>query len=482
MIFSRTFPALAVLLALVLAGCPAANKTGAPAKGAPAKSTQPLTLLVVDDPELGKAIAREWRSRTEENVNVRDVTSSEIAAANRLPGDVVIFPAGFVGQLAERNLIAPIDAEVLAGADFNYRDIFEQVRLREMKWGNRTFAVPLGSPQLLLAYRADIFDKLGITPPADWAEYQDIVQRLADRSALADLAPPAEQPWRSTIEPLADGFAGQLLLARAAAYALHREQVSPLFRYDTMQPLIDQPPYVKALEDLAAAAKAGEFTDQGLTPQQTLAELRAGGCAMALGWPAPEVLADKDKGSEEPLKIAFALLPGSPAAYNFARKRWDERSGDDSPQVPLLSISGRMAGVSSSASDPRRAQGFVVWLASREVSEQIGPHSMTTTLFRSAHIAAANRWTGSLPPEPSRQYAETLAQALTLPRAFPGLTLPGRLDYVEALDRAVQQAVQGKKPAREALVEAAARWSEITEKLGVEPQRRANARSLGQAD
>jgi ABC-type glycerol-3-phosphate transport system substrate-binding protein len=477
---SRMLPALAVLIVLAVAGCPAANKTATPSSGASAKAAQPLTLIVVDDPELAKAIAREWRSRTEENLTVRDASSTEIAAASRLPGDAVIFPAGLIGQLAERSLIAPLDAAAIEGADFNYRDIFDQIRLREMKWGNRTFAMPLGSPQLLLAYRADLFEKLGLAPPTDWAEYHAILRRLADRSALGDLAPPADMTWRSAVEPLADGFAGQLLLARAAAYALHREQVSPLFRIDTMQPLIDQPPYVKALEELAAAAKASDFADQRITPQQALEELRAGRCAMALGWPAPEVGSGSEKGQESPRKIAFALLPGAVQAYRFATRRWDERGGDESPQMPLLSISGRMAGVSSSAPDPRRAQGFVVWLAGREVSEQMSPHSPATTLFRSAQIASSRRWTGTFAPEASRQYAETLAMALNLPRAFPGLTLPGRLDYLAALDDAVQQAVEGNKSAREALAEVASRWSEITERLGTDAQRQANVRSLGQ--
>jgi hypothetical protein len=100
--FSRTLPALAVLMALTVAGCPAASKTTSPASGTPVKSTPPLTLIVVDDPELGQAIAREWRSRTEENLNVQEVSSAAIATANRLPGDAVIFPAGLIGELAER--------------------------------------------------------------------------------------------------------------------------------------------------------------------------------------------------------------------------------------------------------------------------------------------------------------------------------------------------------------------------------------------
>src|SRR5258705_6580371 len=173
----------AAIAAILLAGCPSAAGP-APTKSRGAVKLQTLVLLVVDDPPLGQAIAREWRGRTEEELTVRDASLAEVNAAGRLPADAVIFPSGLIGQLAQRGLIVPLDGSALEDSDFNYRDIFDQVRLREMRWGNRTVAVPLGSPQLLLAYRADIFENAGLAPPADWTEYQRTLERLADRAHL----------------------------------------------------------------------------------------------------------------------------------------------------------------------------------------------------------------------------------------------------------------------------------------------------------
>jgi hypothetical protein len=62
------------------------------------------------------------------------------------------------------------------------------------------------------------------------------------------------------------------------------------------------------------------------------------------------------------------------------------------------------------------------------------------------------------------------------------MRLPGRLDYLAAIDKAVQQAASGEMAPAEALAEAAARWREISEKLGIEAQRKASARSLGQEE
>src|SRR5262249_44809843 len=132
------------------------------------------------------------------------------------------------------------------------------------------------------------------------------------------------------------------------------------------------------------------------------------------------------------------------------------------------------------STDRRRVQGFVVWLAGSEVSQQVAPHSSAATLFRQSQIASAARWTGSLGPAASRSYAEALAQTLTLPRTLMNVVLPGRADYLAALDRAVQARLSGEKTSAAALSEAANRWREITASLGAENQRHANARSLGQ--
>jgi ABC-type glycerol-3-phosphate transport system substrate-binding protein len=476
---ARITPCIVLAIgALLLGGCPNATAP-APAKNGAMAKPQALVLLVVDDPTLGKAIAREWRGRTEEELTVRDVTMAEIAGASRLPGDAVIFPSGLIGQLAERGLISPLEPAILEDSEFNHRDIFDQIRLREMRWGGKTFATPLGSPQLLLVYRPDVFEKLAMTPPADWTEYQQAVERLAAQEAVGVLAPPADQPWRATIEPMADGWRGQLLLARAAAYAMHRDQVSPLFRFDSMTPLIDQPPYVRALEELVSAAKAGGFAEQRLAPAEVFAELSAGHGAMGIAW-ATAGLGDGSSADTQ-AKVQFALLPGVKEAYRFATKAWEKRSDEDGDHVPLLSVAGRMAAVSSSSADQRGAEGVVVWLAGREVSQQLGPYSRATTLFRNSQTASSGRWTGGLSPEASRQYADVVAQTLSLPRAFPGLTLPGRADYLAALDEAVAEAISGK-PAAEALTEAAKKWRAITDKLGMESQRKANRRSLGQND
>lgn len=458
------------------AGCPGpASRPVEPPPGGSAPPP-PLVVMVVDDAALGPVIARQWRAHTEEVLDVRVVSQESILQASRLPADVIVFPAGLIGTLAQRELLQPLAPSVLEAPAFQYRDIFDAVRLAEMRWGQKTVAVPLGVPHLVLAYRADLLDTLGRKPPGDWAEYQQLLTQLADRAALGDLAPPADRPWRAALEPLAPGWAGQLLLARAASYALHRDQFSPLFRFDSMQPLIAQPPYVRALEELVASARAGDFRTSRPTPQEAMAALCRGECALAITWPFPQTPEPELPAGAQ---LDFALLPGSRQAYRFATQSWDPRQPEEPWQVPLLSIEGRLAAVCSSTRDRGRAQALVLWLGGPQGSVEIGPHSPLTTLFRASHGSQPTRWTGALPAPAARRYAQTLQQALELPRAMPGLTLPGRTRYLAALDEAVWSALEGQ-PARQALAQAAAQWEAITDELGRTAQQRAYAASLQQ--
>ena len=59
------------------------------------------------------------------------------------------------------------------------------------------------------------------------------------------------------------------------------------------------------------------------------------------------------------------------------------------------------------------------------------------------------------------------------------LCLPGRTEYLAALDAAVASAVRGRKSPAEALRDAAAQWRQITARLGLDRQRTAYRRSLG---
>ncbi len=477
---SRGYRLTASWLLLALAGCPSAESPRDERAGRMPPKDVKLSLAVVDDPALATAIEQlqgEWNAQTGSDYQVEQVSQGDLAAEGALRADAVICPCGLLGALAEKRLIAPVPKGLLEDRQGRSSDVFTLLRVREAVWGREGMGVPFGSPVLTVYYRAGLLEKLGRKPPDTWAEYQGLADLLSDRGNLGDASPGDEDPWHGVIEPLGPGWAGVVLLARAAPYASHRENYSTLFDINTMEPLVDGPPFVRALEELVAAAALGPPEQLTYDPAAVRTAFWQGQCGLALSWPTTA-----GKGPSPPdqhLQVGFAELPGSREAYDVAEKTWESRRNDEDPHVPLLAVAGRMGVVPSGSEWPGAAFQLLFWL-SDEQSTQVSPSSPATTLFRSAHVERPGTWVERhVPARTAAQYAEMTQQTLCRPQCLFALRIPGRAEYLSALDEAVHQAVGAKQAPQEALGQAAARWREITDRLGVKRQRQAYWSSLG---
>lgn len=458
------------LLVLVAAGCPtpAERPEQSPDEADSAAATQlPVRVLVVDDPQLAEAVRRQWEARTDRTVEIRTASGEEFDPAARLEADVVLFPSGLLGALAEAGRIVALDKQTLEGPQLARRDVFPLLWQTVARWGQETHAAPLGSPVFCLLYRPDVLEAAGEQAPEEWPAYRELGERLAETK-------PGD--WHALAEPLAPGWAGQVLLARAAPYARHRSHYSTLFDFRTMEPLIDGPPFVLALEELVAAFPLAPPESLDWTPSDVRRAFYEGRLAMAITWPSS---ADEFEVPQQPLPVAFAELPGSPQVYSPGQQRWEPRRDDDPTRIPLLGIAGRLGAVTTEARRPGAAADVLAWIAGRDWSGQISPRSSATTLFRQSHMAQAGAWVSQPAAAAAGDYAELVERTLSRSDALVSVRIPGRARYLAALDDAVRSAVRGEATPQEALSAAADQWRRITDELGLDAQRDAYARSLG---
>ena len=400
---------LSALFCLLLAGCP---KSDSDSKGKPA--ARPLAgvtirLAVVDDPALAAAVVRvkgEWNAQTGSELEVIETTEKKLLQAERLPADGVLCPAYLLGVLAEQKQIAPVPRKILHSPE--WAGVFNLLKLREAVWGDQTMAVPFGSPVFCCYYRADLLERLGRRPPKTWDEYKTLAKLLAKNSPRPLGEGQGVRAWCGTIEPLAPGWAGDVLLARAAAYAKHRDNFSTLFDIETMEPLVAGPPFVQALEDLVAAAKFGPANPLHYDPAAVRAAFWSGQCGMALTWPtAAKGRGERGEGrgqaasvdrsdprsslsplptSLSPLRVGFVELPGSRRVFNLTNHRWDERADDDDTRVPLLTISGCLGVVDKKSDRADAVFQLLLWLSGSDMSPQVSAASAATTLFRQSNL------------------------------------------------------------------------------------------------
>jgi multiple sugar transport system substrate-binding protein len=493
--------AVQFLLVLTMAGC------GAAPDERPASQSHPLAgislkIAVVGDSSLATAVGQlrgEWTVQTGADFQVVPVSESKLTESlSQPPGnsthsrqptekgswpfyaDAVIGPAYLVGAAADQGRIVPLSEAQLRNTSGNWSDIFDLLRLHELAWGGKTWAVPFGSPVLVCYCRADLLEKLGRDPPQTWGEYLELARLLADRKILGpETATKGKSAaWSGTAEPLDSGWAGLVLLAHAASYAKHPDNYSTLFHIDTMEPLVAGPPFVKALEDIVAAARLGPADALDFDPDAARTAFWQGRCAMALSWPTATA-AISQASTAKGFRIVFSELPHAERVYNVGNQKWETPGEDQDPHVPLLGIAGRVGAVCSASLHRDAALELIAWLSAAANGEPVGAASPATTLYRHAQLKGAKNWVEKpVSPAAASQYAALTEATFRRPQWLSALRIPGRDEYLAALDHAVRQAVQSKQSPAAALREAAAKWHEITDRLGREAQRVAYRRSL----
>jgi ABC-type glycerol-3-phosphate transport system substrate-binding protein len=269
----------------------------------------------------------------------------------------------------------------------------------------------------------------------------------------------------------------------------------------------------RALEELVAASKCGLPEQLQYGPAEVRTAFWQGRCGMALTWPSaatagtvpifgqrreasarkwdcpPPAPGEPGTGNlpakgEKPggIQIGFVELPGSPEVYDRSMPglRFANRAPLDDPHVPLLTVAGRIGVVARESSQAEAARELLLWLSGDQMSPLVSAASPATTLFRRSHLKSPELWVEpAIPRLAAEQYATTTEQTLRREQWVCALRIPGRAEYLAALDDAVQRAIQGKQAPIEALYQAAKRWQEITEKKGVQQQRQAYRHSLG---
>jgi len=439
-------------------------------------------LIVVDDPPMAAAIERlraEWKARTGATLAIVQLTLDELLSAKCLPAgaDAVIYPSGQVGLLVQRGWIMPLPAEYATNRELAWSDTFELLQVAETRWGQIPYAVPFGSTVLTCYYRTDLFDRFRKRPPITWQEYQVLAEFFAKRENLSGVEIP--DAWSATVEPLASGWAGRVLLARAAAYAKHRDHYSTLFKIDTMQPLVAGAPFVRALEELVAAAKLSPEKRLELDPGGARQAFLAGRAAMALAVPGHST-GDSPSENANMRPLGFAELPGAQQVYNIASGNWENRKSEENTRVPLLCFAGRLGSVAKETKQADAALRLLAWLSGREWGAAVSSASAATTLYRRSQLRAPRPWLDTqTDQQASTQYAEMVRDALSRQTYLFALRIPGEEKYLAALDAAVHAAVRGEKSPADALSAAAEEWAKITDELGLDTQRSAYRSSVG---
>jgi multiple sugar transport system substrate-binding protein len=468
---------------LVALGCTTKPSEAPPTTERPFAGVE-TSVTVVDDPALAEALqalAGDWQVQTGGTLRTNAITSQELLAAP-LTTDTVLFGSRWLGHLVESRQLRPIDKAALSGKSLQWADVFELLRLREASWGEQVYALPLGSPVFVCYCRQDWLTRFDKQPPRTWQEYHVLVEFFSQEPQRTTLAQDAT-PWAPALEPLAPGWAGLALLARAAPYAKQRDQFSTLFSIDDMRPLIDSPAFVRALQELAADHALAATPVEELTPERIRQRFWRGDVALAWTWAssARDTQTNNDDATESSadLDVMVVELPGSTQVYDSRSKSWHDKPPESPRTVPLLGISGRWGGISAQSQRPDATLQLLTMLSHPDPARPLVAMSPATTLFRRSQAAVLTPWLESQADGKLKGYADSVAAALSSQEFLSAPRIPGQQRYLAALDEAVASVLNQSATPADALTRCAQTWQAITLELDTEKQRTAYLHSLG---
>jgi ABC-type glycerol-3-phosphate transport system substrate-binding protein len=444
----------------------------------------PLVVLVVGEPELGTRIVRQWSARRDGEVTIIDQTIGEFAAGDFALSksvDVIIYPPSMMGELVSRKRLRVIPNDFLNSDEYNKIGLLRHFRTSIVRHRNESWAVPLGSPNFAMLTNRSLFEQ--IAPPETW----DQMDRTLVKVAAAIDADPADTRLEPKLDmPLAKGWAAQTFLARVAPSICYRGKLSTVLDRSTVQPLINEAPFVEALEQLVAIASK---RSSELDPAEVFELANTGRSAIAFSWPAlgfnvnagdlesgnsesGSRLEDEPAGSNsEQDRLRISPLPGMEKWFDQKTGAWIKRAKEDDPRVDLVGFSGLVASVSATCPNERSAWDFLQWLPSKSISKLTMVESPVVGPFRASHLGDMSRWTGeSVSEDVAFEYGDVIAanHERSLSLMFP--RIPGSSRYFDALDHAVRSAISGEQSPQAALSAAAKIWNEISNEIGRDRQ------------
>ena len=340
--------------------------------------------------------------------------------AQKLP-DVLLVQVDWVAEFADLGMLEPLDSW-LAKEPKEYLDnipvTFQQ------KWQGKQYYLPIESGAVALFYNTEIFKNAGIAgPPKTWDEYVAIAKKVTNpekkifaTTATLQVEPPTNMTY--DIYPLILQAGGSLIDEK------------------TNKAVFNSPAGVKAIQWYVDLINKDKVVVPGVLSngeKEKRANFGAGNVAMMF---------------EGPWGIAIQKQMNPNLQYDVATLPKGMTTG--------TMVRGSLNTVTTQAQNKEAAWKFVRWMS--------GPTGIElwakgTGAFPARKDVADQAWFKE------KKLFQAFVQQMQLPNArSPFLGMPNAVQMNKIITTEIQNVVQGKKNAKQALDDAAAEWNKILAK------------------
>jgi multiple sugar transport system substrate-binding protein len=238
-----------------------------------------------------------------------------------------------------------------------------------------------------------------------------------------------------------------------------------------MEPLVNNPAWVKGLQLYAEIGKKGCAPGLDWVRADVINEMVLGHVAMAIDWGdiGPHTYSDVSvvKG-----KVGYALPPGSREYYDWKTKKWVKT--DKVNYAPVHCYNGWSWYITSTTKYPDQCWDFINYMLSPEVSSvDVASPDSGFQPWRISHSTNLDPWVkAGWDRADAEAYIKNTLAVTDNPNSVIDLRVPGASNYFEAIfEPYLTTILSGEKTAKEALDQVAAEWNTLTDRLGRDKQK-----------
>lgn len=403
--------------------------------------------------------------------------------------DILEMGAPFEGDVCGKGLASEMPDWVKAQIDMD--DYVDYLKAPVGTWDGKTYRISVDGDCHNFNYRADYFTDADLAKawkdeghegewgvPRTWQKVQEVTKFLKGKTiggveAIGYLDAP--KAW--------GGFGFYFLGSRATAYAKHPDDKAWLFDVDTMKPRINNPAWVRAIQDVidALPSESGDQlnADPGTTAFQ---QFLAGTGSMVSWWGDVGSGARTSDTSVIGDTVAFDILPGSDDVYNSKTGQWDKLpSGPNlAPNMAYLGWGVYvMARVDSDEKKKKAAWSAAAHLGGKDLALWMAAYPSGFQCYRKSQFETREWVEAGYDEAFISNYLASQSNSYNHPNAAIEPRIPGIFQYYSVAEDELAKVFAGQMTAQEGADAIAVAWEKITDQLGRDKQIALYKASLG---
>jgi len=428
---------------------------------------------------LFRGFLKPWEAYTGAKINWIDLAQADYnarlqqsIATGTVDFDIIEMGAPFEGDVLGKGLASEMPDWVKEQIDMD--DYVDYLKAPVGTWDGKTYRVSIDGDCHSFAYRKDYFGEGSVTGkdvPTTWQEINEISKDLVGKED-----PLTGLPAHGYLDPLKGwgGFGFYFLENRASAYAKHPNSPAWLFEPETMKPMVNNPAWVQAIQDVMDLIDAGAYpTDQINADPGTTAfqQFLAGTGSMLMWWGDVGSSARTSDTSVVGDVVGFGVNPASDKVYNAQAGAW-ENTRNEAPNMAYIGWGVYvMATVEGDEKKKKAAWSAAAHLGGKDLSLWASAYPSGFQPYRNSHFQFEEWEEAGYDREYIEDYLGSNADSYNHPNAAIEPRIPGIFQYYSVAEDELAKGYAGQyKSAQETADAIAAAWEKITDQIGRDSQ------------